>query len=275
MTSDEMSRELARLNHDLIAGTQAQRAAAADRLAQIKSEVPIDFRFFVSDKLWGRIGPILGDIMEASGSDPRNNVPTATLKLKGTSEYVETFMSSRNTMIGVEVEVGGLTFAFYVKRHGYKFEKAAFTSTVELRGIWDILNYYQIWPVWWMPLIFQPFSHAIFIGPLVTVIENMISECALRIQSGLWEFVNNLTSLNPDVRAWFGTLLQSNGNIFTMLKTPTYVVRTNPFFDSSPLYARTVRMESCGKVIGGYDSLIQDRCDGLIQDHLLSDRCVV
>ncbi|WP_156297965.1 hypothetical protein [Mycobacterium paragordonae] len=25
----------------------------------------------------------------------------------------------------------------------------------------------------------------------------------------------------------------------------------------------------------GYDSLIQDRCDGLIQDHLLSDRCVV
>lgn len=250
MTSDEMSRELARLNHELIAGTQAQRAAAADRLAQIKSEVPIDFRFFVSDKLWGRIGPILGDIMEASGSDPRNNVPTATLKLKGTSEYIETFMSCRNTMIGVEVEVGGLTFAFYVKRHGYKFEKAAFTSTVELRGIWDILNYYQIWPVWWMPLIFQPFSHAIFIGPLVTVIENMISECALRIQSGLWEFVNNITSLNPDVRAWFGTLLQSNGNIFTMLKTPTYVVRTNPFFDSSPLYARTVRMESCGKVIG-------------------------
>ncbi|WP_264916969.1 AAA family ATPase, partial [Mycobacterium kiyosense] len=28
-------------------------------------------------------------------------------------------------------------------------------------------------------------------------------------------------------------------------------------------------------LIGGYDSLIQDRCDGLIQDHLLSDRCVV
>ncbi len=27
--------------------------------------------------------------------------------------------------------------------------------------------------------------------------------------------------------------------------------------------------------MAGYDSLIQDRCDGLIQDHLLSDRCVV
>lgn len=247
--SDDLSQELARLNDRLRYGTQVERAAAADRLAKLKSEIPIDFKFFVSDRLWTRYGAIGGDLMEASGSDPRNNVPTATLKLKGTSEYIETFMGCRNTMVGVEVEVGGISYSFYVKKHGYKFEKAAYTSTVELRGIWDILNYYQIWPVWWMPLIFQPFSHAIFFGPLVTVIECMISECALRIQSGLWEFVNNLTSLNPEVRAWFGTLLQSNGNIFTMLKTPTYVVRTNPFFDSSPLYAKTVRMESCGKVI--------------------------
>ena len=34
-----------------------------------------------------------------------------------------------------------------------------------------------------------------------------------------------------------------------MLKTPIYVVRTNPFLDTSPLVARTVRMESCGTVI--------------------------
>jgi hypothetical protein len=66
---------------------------------------------------------------------------------------------------------------------------------------------------------------------------------------GLWEFVNNALSLNPDFRAWFGTLLQSNGNIFQMLKTPVYVVRTNPLLDTSPLVAKTVRMESCGTVI--------------------------
>lgn len=250
MTGDaERSQEIARLNQDLTRGNSAQRAAAADRLAQLYSEIPIEFRFIVNDRLWTRIGQVGGDLMEGSGLDPRNNVPTATLKVKGQSDLIETFMGCRTTMIGIEVEVGGLTFAYYVKKHGYKYEKGAYTSTLEIRGIWDILNYYQIWPVWWMPLIFQPFSHAIFIGPLVTVIENMISECALRIQSGLWEFVNNVTSLNPDVRAWFGTLLQSNGNIFTMLKTPMYVVRTNPFFDSSPLYARTVRMQSCGAVI--------------------------
>lgn len=241
--------ELARLNELLKHGSLAQRADAADRLAQIYTEIPIEFRFYVNDRLWTRIGQVGGDLMEGSGLDPRNNVPTATLKVKGQSDLIETFMACKTTMIGIEAEVGGLTFAFYVKRHSYKYEKGAYTSTLEIRGIWDILNHYQIWPVWWMPLIFQPFSHAIFIGPLVTVIENMISECALRIQSGLWEFVNNVTSLNPDMRAWFGTLLQSNGDIFTMLKTPLYVVRTNPFFDSSPLYARTVRMQSCGAVI--------------------------
>lgn len=244
------SAELARLNHDLLRGNNAQRAAAADRLAEIKSAIPVDFKHHVNDRLWRRIGPLGGDLMASSGNEPRNNVPTATLTVKGTSEYVEVFMGCRSTMIGVEIEVGGLTFAFYVHKHGYRMdEHGVWTSTVNLRGIWDILNFYQIWPVWWMPLAFQPFSHAIFIGPLVTVIENMISECALRIQSGIWEFVNNALSLNPDLRAYFGTLLQSNGNIFQMLKTPLYVVRTNPFLDSSPLYAKTVRMESCGSVI--------------------------
>jgi hypothetical protein len=89
----------------------------------------------------------------------------------------------------------------------------------------------------------------VFIGPIVTVIENMISECFLRIQTGLWEFVNNALSGNPDIHAWFGALLQSNGHIFQMLKTPGYVVRTNPLLDTSPLVAKTVRMESCGTVI--------------------------
>jgi hypothetical protein len=34
-----------------------------------------------------------------------------------------------------------------------------------------------------------------------------------------------------------------------MLKTPTYVVRTNPLLDASPFVCKTVRMESCGTVI--------------------------
>ena len=107
----------------------------------------------------------------------------------------------------------------------------------------------QIWPTWWLPLQVQPLSHAVFFGPIVTVLENMISECALRLQSGIWEFVNNIASLNFDMRTWFGRLLQNNRDIFTMLKTPMYVVRTNPFLDGSPLVCKTVRMQSCGTIV--------------------------
>lgn len=84
----------------------------------------------------------------------------------------------------------------------------------------------------------------------------MISECAFRIQSGINEFLNNALSLNPDVRAWFGTILTAIERdglnpqaLLEMLKTPMYVVRTNPFLDGSPLVAKTVRMESCGTTI--------------------------
>lgn len=224
-------------------------AKAAEELADTYASVDSEFTFSVYDKLWRKIGEFGDELMEASGTDPRNNVPNATIKLKGNSAFVETLMACRETLVGITVETAGLRFAHYVDVHDYEFADGNRTSTATCPGIWDILSYMLIWPSWFMPIQFQPFSHAVFIGPIVTVIENMISECALRIQSGLWEFVNNALSLNPDVRAWFGTLLQSNGNIFQMLKTPMYVVRTNPFLDGSPLVAKTVRMQTCATVI--------------------------
>lgn len=243
------SQELAVLNDRLMHGNLLQRADAADRLAKLKNEVSTDFIFTVHDKFWNAIGEPGRDLMESSGTDPHNNVPQATMKLKGSSSLVGYLMACRETLVGLTVETAGLRMAFYVDTHSYKYQNSTWTSTSECKGIWDVLSYMIIWPMWFMPIQAQLFSHAVFVGPLVTVIENMISECALRIQSGIWEFINNALSLNPDVRAWFGTLLQSNGNIFQMLKTPVYVVRTNPFFDTSPLYVKTVRMESCGKVI--------------------------
>jgi hypothetical protein len=153
-------------------------------------------------------------------------------------------------MVGVIVETAGLRFPFYVKTFTEKFEKGELTGIVELKGIWDVLSYLVIWPDFWAPIQAQPFSHAVFIWALQTVLESMVSECSLRIQLGLWEFVNNALSLNPDIRAWFGTLLQNNGNsLMQMLKHPVYVKRTNPLLDTSPLVARTVRMETCAAVI--------------------------
>lgn len=247
MTSKLEKQEL--LKQELLYGDPITSATAAEKLADQNSAVDQHWHVSVYDKMWVKIGELGDDMISLQGSDPRNKLPTAQLKIKGDSVLVDTFMSCSSTMVGVVVETAGLRFPFYIDTFDYEYDNGAWVGTANLNGIWDILNYLVIWPNWWSPIQFQLFSHAVFIGPLCTVTEAMISENALRIQSGIWEFVNQAGSLNPDMRAWFGTLLQSNGNIFQMLKTPIYVVRTNPFLDTSPLVARTVRMETCGVVI--------------------------
>lgn len=241
--------DLEQLNYELLHGDPISRADAAEKLASSKTVIDTTWTVTVYDKLWRPVATVGDDMMELSGTDPRNNLPTALLKLKGDSTLIGIMETCQHTMVGVTVETAGLRFAYYVDTFDYEFADGAWVGIAHLNGIWDILNYLQIWPNFLFPIQVQIPSHAIFIWALQTVVECMISECALRIQSGLWEFVNNALSLNPDIRAWFGTLLQSNGNILDMLKCPVYVVHTNPFLDTSPLVARTVRMESCATVI--------------------------
>lgn len=240
----------------LATGDPNRIAVTARKLTEAKSQIDTTFRFTVCDEMWQPMGAIGSDLMEASGTDPRNDTPTGKITLKGGSPLIPLFMDCRKTMRGVEVETAGLRYNFYVKSHRYKLDQGAWTGNVEMRGIWDILNYYVIWPSWWLPIQAQPFSHAIFIWAMQTCIENMVSECAIRLQSGWMEFINNGLSLNPDIRAWFGTIMQalardglSPQTFGRMLKTPTYVSRTNPFLDTSPFMAKTVRMETVGTVI--------------------------
>ncbi|HSA41292.1 MAG TPA: hypothetical protein P5061_11795, partial [Mycobacterium sp.] len=240
----------------LASGDPARIATTARQLTEAKSRVDTDFRFTVCDHLWRPTGVIGPDLIEGSGTDPRNNTPTARITVKGNSTLIDQFMECRKTLVGIEVETAGLKWNFYTKIHRYKYERGAWTGTLELKGIWDILNYLVIWPTWFLPIQTQPVSHATYLWALCTVLESMVAECAMRIQSGILEFVNNSLSLNADYRAWFATITSSLArdglSIETfqrMLKTPIYVKRTNPFLDTSPLAARTVRMETCGQVI--------------------------
>ncbi|SKW47333.1 gp36 protein [Mycobacteroides abscessus subsp. massiliense] len=249
--SDEQRWEAAKRSGDI-----ARIATTARALTEKNSKVDTSYRFTVCDKMWTPMASVGSDLMEGSGARPRNDCPTGKLMLKGSSPLIQMFMDCRNTLVGVEMETAGSRQNFYTKVHRYRYEKGAWTGNVEMRGIWDILNYYVIWPTWWLPLAAQPISHAIFIWALQTCVENMVAECALRIQSGWLEFVNNGLSLNGDIRAWMGTILQalkrdklSVQTFGKMLRTPTYVQRTNPFLDTSPMCAKTVRMETCGTVI--------------------------
>jgi hypothetical protein len=241
--------DLAVLNSQLQHGNLSQRAAAADQLANAESTVSSEFRFTVLDELLRPIGEIGDNLLDSNGSDPRNAVPTATIKTKGSSTLVPELMKCSETLRAIMVETAGIRMAYYVDIHEYDWDKDAYVSTSNCLGIWDILNYMQIWPDWLMPIQIQVVSYAVFVGPLVTVIENMIAECALRIQSGIWQFVNTFFSFEPNMEAWFSNLIFGNPNLGQRLKTPVYVVRTNPWLDTSPLFVRTVRMESCGKVV--------------------------
>lgn len=248
--------QLAAWRSALASGNPATIATTARDLTEARSRVDTDFRFTVCDHLWRPVGAIGPDLIEASGTDPRNNTPTAKITVKGDSALIDHFMGCSKTMVGVIVETAGMRYAFYTKSHKYKYDKGQWTGSLELKGIWDILNYLVIWPSWYLPIQAQPFSHAVYMWALCTALESMVAESAMRIQAGIWEFVNNAASLNLDFRTWFGTVIRalerdglSIETFQRMLKTPVYVKRTNPFLDTSPFAARTVRMETCGQVI--------------------------
>lgn len=247
--------DIERWQADLESGVPHREAEAAEKLAQAFTSEDTSYNITVYDKFWKFIG-FANDYIEVSGTIPRNQAPQATLKLGSDHWLVPYFAECRNTMVGVVIETAGIREAFYVKRFRRKLDNGVWTHTVELVGIYDILNYLVIWPSWFLPIQSQPFSHAIYAGPICTCIEAAAAEQALRIQSGLNEFINNALSLNPDVRAWVGTMLQSvqkaggsKNKISTILKTPLYVVRTGILRDASPLYVKTVRMTTVQQMI--------------------------
>lgn len=237
---------------ELDSGVPWRQAEAAKEVADAFSSSDTDVKVTVCDKFWNPIG-VAGDYIEVSGTIPRNQAPQATLKLPE-NHWLDPFLSEcETTMVGVLIETEGISEAFYVKRHREKLgEDGAVVLTSELVGVWDILNYLPIWPSWALPIQTQPISHAVYASPLCTAIEAMAAEQSFRIQSGINELINNALSLNPDVRAWIGAILQTiknDGSTGGALKTPLYVVRTGLLRDGSPLFIRTVRMETVGQVI--------------------------
>lgn len=244
--------EVERWKRDLDSGDKWREAEAAEVLSQSFSADDTDHVITACDYLWREIDRI-GDFIELTYTIPRNLAPQATLTLKGDHHLVPLFRTCTQTMVGITIETAGISEAFYVKRHREKLgPDGVWTHVLELVGIYDILNYLVIWPSWYLPIQSQPFSHAIYAAPICTAIEAMAAEQALRIQSGMWEFVNNALSLNPDVRAWFGTVLQGikrDGKPSTILKAPLYVVRTGLLRDSSQIYVKTVRMQTVGQII--------------------------
>lgn len=217
-------------------------------VARQKSAAPTDITVTVYDKFWNPIGRA-GDYISLTASKPRNQVPVLNMTFKGGDPLVPLLRKCRREVVGITVEIGSLRWAYTVEETSLKLNQGIKTLEVKAVGLFDYLSYLMVWPNFLLPIFAQIPNRAVFVGPIVTVINVLIAEQAFRMQAGLWELVNNLASLNLDWRAWFGTLLQSRGNILDMLHTPIYVCHVNPLFDTSPFVAITSRMESVATVI--------------------------
>ena len=102
---------LTKLQSTLTNSDVMSRAIAADEIAEYREYYDKTWKVRLYDAYWRETGELGDDLMELTGSDPRNNVPTCSIKIKGGSKYVHTFMGCRDTMVGVTVETGGLRMA--------------------------------------------------------------------------------------------------------------------------------------------------------------------
>lgn len=240
---------LVRQNDTYVAANTAELVAQTSENLDASSTVVT-----VYDYLWRPIGEA-GDRLSLQAATPRNEVPTVEFALKAGYAYKDPLIpfirKCSSEVVGVTIEVHGQRlWAATVDTSPTKLANSQKTLTAKCLGIYDILNYMTVWPEWFFPVWFQgPLYYAVFIGPLCTCIETMVAEAAMRLQSGIMELLSNAGSINPDLRAWFGTLLQSNGNLAQMLTTPVYVVHHNPIFDSSPTVTFNARMDTCKALI--------------------------
>jgi hypothetical protein len=241
ITSDQLSQALASGN-DYRAATSAQMAA------KIVQAAPTDVFIQLYSNFYKPVGEI-ADYISVTAEFPRNAVETATVVLKHTDAMANIAMQCTKTVVPITIQIGNMRWSGRVDTFDYAFENGEYKVTIQCIGDYNWFNKILVWPDFLLPLQVQFPSRALFIGPAITCIKTMIAEQCFRLQSGLWELVNNLGSLNLDFRSWFGTILESDGNVIDMLMTPIVVLPTDPIFDTSPWVSFNGRMDKISTLV--------------------------
>ncbi|TDH48506.1 hypothetical protein E2F47_23495 [Mycobacterium eburneum] len=210
----------------------------------------------VYDKKYGPAGE-LNDYISLKVEYARNRVGIATIIVKGDDPLAETLLNCWKTVVPITIQCGSLRWSGRVFTAEDTFgvlpesDSKRPINYITLQCISDYawLDKMLCWPNPLLPIQAQFPTRNLFIGPAITCIKTLIAEQALRLQSGIWEFVNNALSLDEDWRAWFGTLLASDGNPLDMLLAPIVVVPTDPVFDTSQWVSFSGRMDKCSTLI--------------------------
>lgn len=245
------------LQSDIQTAIAAARTAAnldADAVAQEKLVVTFYDKFYT---------PVAesSNYLELTCNFPRNEVPTGKITLpkyaeSGTREQnpvAALALTCEKATVPVTIEVGNLMWSGRVKIAHDNFnmpQKSDFVEC-ELEGDYAWLMKIMAWPDYLLPLQAQFPPRGVAIGPAISCLKWLLATQAWRIQSGIWDLINQALSLDLDWRTWFGTAFMSNpdqNDLFKALRTPIYVVPTDALSDTSPFISINWRMDKVGTV---------------------------
>lgn len=238
----------------LQSGVPATAIAGASIASNVAQNPPDDVTVTLYSKVYDPIGE-LTDWISLTFQKARNRAESATIILKGNDPNVDTVLNCPNTTVPITIETGTIRWSGRVLSAELKFSKVGNSPrpvpTVIVTCISDYawLSKILCWPNAALPIQVQFPSESLYFGPAVTCVATLIAEQAYRLQSGIWEFVNNFGSLDLDWTSYSGTLLESFGNQTDMLINPICVVPVNPYLDTSPWVSFSGRMDQCSTLI--------------------------
>lgn len=230
--------DLASVNPQAAFGLADQRAATQDAERQADQA----FRVVVCDIDGYPLGEI-GDYISCVTTHKRNNVAGVTIVLKGNDLWVPYAMACQYTTIPIIVEHNGMRWSGKIDTCSDDSVDGKNTVTLQCVSDWNWFNHIMVFPNFLLPIQAQAPKEAVFIGPAITNIKQMIAEQVIRqsgIIGGALQFVNNIT--NP--AAWLGSLLDID-----KLAIPIAVVPTDPLTDTSKYTAITCRMTAVAAAV--------------------------
>lgn len=245
---------------------------AADMMAAAELAAPTDIVVTVYDKVYTMRGEC-NDYISLQCAFPRHEVETGQLIMKGDDPLAPAALLCHEEVVPITIEIGHLLWSGRIKvaKDRFGFENEADQVICQLEGDRAWLMKILAWPNFLLPIQVQFPPRGVAIGTAVSVIKWIISTQAFRLQSGMWDLINNLGSLNLDWRSWFGTLLMQDvlgpdghfdvSDIMRMLRTPIYVLQKplDFLFDTSPLISVNWRMDKLYDLI---DQIVKD--NGLV-----------
>ncbi|UVK59416.1 minor tail protein [Mycobacterium phage Venti] len=244
--------DLAEIQRKLLSHNPHEVMQAARQVAEVDANPPGEVSCTVRYNTYKLAGEA-SNRKSLAVSWPRLTVPTGKLVLDGDDGLADVVLNCHETVVPVVVDCGPLRWSGRVDVAHDKFGDPNEPDTIECELIHDKVWLTRVvaFPWWFMPLQWQgPPTRGVAFGNAISVIKYLFASQFMRVQLGLWEFVNNLLSLNLDWRAMFGSLLMQNPgeeldlrDIVQMATTPVYVVPSAGWNDTSPFISLNWRMD--------------------------------